>query len=60
MDPLSPAERSRLLRQAARQLAIVARKHVHAAQQRLDRARNVIQVVWLMREVRRRRRERGG
>jgi hypothetical protein len=60
MDQQSPRERSRDLREVSAQLARAVQENVKAAQQRLDRARNLIQVVWLMREVRRQRRERGG
>jgi hypothetical protein len=60
MEPLSPRDRSRLLRDASNHLRHVAREHVQSAQKKLDRARNTLQVVWLLRELRRRRRQRGG
>jgi hypothetical protein len=60
MDPLSPRERSSALREVSAHLARAAQENVKAAQQQLDRARNLVQVIWLLREVRRRRRERGG
>jgi hypothetical protein len=60
MDPLSPCERSRALREVSAQLARAAQENVKATQQRLDRARNLLQVIWLLREVRRRGRDRGG
>jgi hypothetical protein len=55
MEPLSPRDRSRLLREASNELRNAARKHVQSAQKKLDRARNTLQVVWLLRELRRRR-----
>jgi hypothetical protein len=59
MDQLSPRERSRNLRELSAQLVRAAQENFKTAQQRLDRARNLVQVMWLLREVRRRRRERG-
>jgi hypothetical protein len=60
MEPLSPLDRARLLRDASSHLVRTAREHVASARQKLDRARNMIQVVWLLRELQRRRRQRGG
>jgi hypothetical protein len=59
MDQLSPRERSRNLRELSAQLVRAAQENFKTAQQRLDRARNLVQVMWLLREVWRRRRERG-
>jgi hypothetical protein len=59
MEPLSPRDRSRLLREASNHLRHVARQHVQSAQEKLDRARNTLQGVWLVRELMRRRRQRG-
>jgi hypothetical protein len=60
MDQLSPRERSRNLRELSAQLVRAARENFKTAQQQLDQARNLLQVMWLLREVRRRRGERGG
>jgi hypothetical protein len=60
MDQLSPRERSRNLRELSAQLVRAAQENFKTAQQQLDQARNLLQVMWLLREVRRRRRERGG
>ena len=60
MEPLSPLDRSRLLRAASGELIRAAREHVVSAQQKLDRARNTVQALWLLRYLIRRRRQRGG
>jgi hypothetical protein len=59
MEPESPRERSRLLREAAGHLTRAAQEHFQVARQQFDATRNLLQVVWLMREARRRLRERG-
>jgi hypothetical protein len=60
MEPQSPLARSRLIREVSRDLVGMAKAHIASSQHRLDRARNLIQVVWLLRAVQRRRRQRGG
>jgi hypothetical protein len=60
MEPLSPRDRARLLRDTSSHLVRAAREQVASARQKLDRARNMVQVVWLLRELQRRRRPRGG
>jgi hypothetical protein len=47
--------RARQLAAASRQLVQEAHAHVEKARQRLDRARNLMQVSWLLRTLRERR-----